>query len=275
MDDVTQYVLPTYETVLLSIEGGGPVATVTLNRPDVLNALNAQLFHDLETVFTLLTANAAVRAIVLTGAGPKAFAAGADIAELSQTGSQTDAASGEQLALRGQAVFRKVETCGKPVIAAINGFALGGGCELAMACTLRLASDAARLGQPEIKLGLIPGYGGTQRLPRLVGRSAALKLILTGEIVPAAEALRIGLIDEVVPAAGLLTRAHALASSIAAQAPLAVAAALEVVDAGEGLPLQQALTLEAGSFGRLSNSADKHEGVAAFLEKRPATFTGH
>ena len=271
MDDVTQYVLPTYETVLLTIDGGGPVATVTLNRPDVLNALNAQLFHDLETVFTLLAANAAVRAIVITGAGPKAFAAGADIAELSKT----DAALGEQLALRGQAVFRRMETCGKPVIAAINGFALGGGCELAMACTLRIASEAARLGQPEIKLGLIPGYGGTQRLPRLVGRSAALKLILTGDIIAAAEALRIGLVDEVVPAADLLARAHALASSIAALAPLAITAAMEVVDAGEGLPLEQALALEAGAFGRLSNSADKHEGVAAFLQKRPATFTGH
>ena len=271
MDDVTQYVLPTYETVLLSIDSGGPVATVTLNRPDVLNALNAQLFHDLEAAFTLLAANPAVRAIVITGAGPKAFAAGADIDELSKT----DATSGEQLALRGQAVFRKMETCGKPIIAAINGFALGGGCELAMACTLRLASDAARLGQPEVKLGLIPGYGGTQRLPRLVGRSAALKLVLTGEIIPATEALRIGLVDEVVPAAGLLARAQALASSIAAMAPLAVTAAMEAVDAGEGLPLEQALTLEASSFGRLSHSADKHEGVAAFLEKRPATFTGH
>ena len=271
MDDVTQYVLPSYETLLLTIDGGGPVATVTLNRPEVLHALNAQMLDDLETVFTLLAANPAVRAIVITGAGPKAFAAGADIAELSKI----DAASGEQLALRGQAVFRKIETCGKPVIAAIHGFALGGGCELAMACTLRIASDSARLGQPEIKLGLIPGFGGTQRLPRLVGRSAALKLILTGEMIPATEALRIGLVDEVVPAADLLARVHALASSLAALPPLAVAAAIEVVDAGEGLPLQQALALEASSFGRLNTSADKHEGVAAFLEKRPATFTGH
>ncbi len=271
MDDVTPYVLPTYETVLLTIDGGGPVALVTLHRPEVLNALNAQLLHDLEAVFTLLTANPAVRAIVITGAGPKAFAAGADIGELSKT----DSASGEQLALRGQAIFRKIETCGKPVIAAINGFALGGGCELAMACTLRVASDAARLGQPEIKLGLIPGYGGTQRLPRLVGRSAALKLILTGEMIPAAEALRLGLVDEVVPAAGLLARAKALAFTLAGLAPLALAAAIETVDAGEGLPLEQALALEASAFGRLSSSADKHEGVAAFLEKRPATFTGH
>ena len=271
MDDVTEYVLPTYETLLLKIDGGGPVATVTLNRPDVLNALNAQLLHDLEAVFTLLTANAGVRAIVITGAGPKAFAAGADIAELAKT----DAASGEQLALRGQAIFRKLETCGKPVIAAINGFALGGGCELAMACTLRIASDAARLGQPEIKLGVIPGYGGTQRLPCLVGRSAALKLILTGEMIPAAEALRIGLVDEVVPAAGLLDRAQALASTLAALPPLALTAAMEAVDAGEGLPLEQALALESAAFGRLSGSADKHEGVAAFLEKRPAVFTGH
>ncbi len=275
MDEVTEYVLPTYETLLLTIDGGGPVATVTLNRPDVLNALNAQLLHDLETVFTLLTANAAVRAIVITGAGPKAFAAGADIAELSDLGKQTETGPGEQVALRGQAIFRRIETCGKPVVAAINGFALGGGCELAIACTVRIASDAARLGQPEIKLGLIPGYGGTQRLPRLVGRSAALKLILTGEMISATEALRIGLVDELVPAAGLLARAHALASSMAALAPLAVAAAMEVVDAGEGLPIEQALALEASAFGRLTGSADMREGVAAFLEKRAATFTGH
>lgn len=258
----------TYETLLLSYEG--PVATVTLNRPAVLNALNAQVFDDLESAFTTLAANAAVRVILLTGAGEKAFAAGADIAELATT----DAALGERLALRGQAVFRLMETCGKPVVACINGFALGGGCELALACTLRLASETARLGQPEVKLGLLPGYGGTQRLPRLVGRSAALKLLLTGEMIDAKEALRIGLVDEVVPATDLLPRAHALAQSIAAQAPLALAACLDAVDRGLGLSLEDGFALEASLFGRLSDSEDKHEGVAAFLAKRKPVWTG-
>ena len=268
MHELTPQVLPTYETLLLTFEG--PVATVTLNRPDVLNALNAQMFTDLEHVFQLLAKNPAIRVILLTGSGPKAFAAGADIKELAST----DATSAERLALRGQSVMSHMETCGKPVIACINGFALGGGCELAMACTLRLAADTARLGQPEIKLGLIPGYGGTQRLPRLVGPAAALKLILTGDLISAAEALRIGLVDEVVGPAGLLPRAQALALQIAALAPLAVAASIEAVQRGASVPLDQALAMEARIFGRLSNTADKREGVAAFLEKRPPTFTG-
>jgi len=260
--------LPTYETLLLEL--APPIALITLNRPAVLNALNAQVFNDLESVFTLLAADPGLRAILLTGAGPKAFAAGADIKELSLTGS----ASAERLALRGQSVFTLIATCGKPVIACINGFALGGGCELALACTLRIASADARLGQPEVKLGLIPGYGGTQRLPRLVGPSAALKLILTGDIIPAAEALRIGLVDEVVPAEELLPRARALATQIAAVAPLAVAAAIDAVHRGADLPLADAVALEAALFGRLSDTSDKHEGVHAFLEKRGPTFTG-
>ncbi len=264
----TNIVLPSYETLLLAIDG--PVATVTLNRPEVLNALNTQLFDDLETVFKMLAADPSVRTILLTGAGEKAFAAGADIAELAKT----DAALGEQKSLRGQDVFRLIESCGKPVIACINGFALGGGCELALACTLRLASDTAKLGQPEVKLGLLPGYGGTQRLPRLVGPSAALKLLLTGNIIPAGEAMRIGLVDEVVPAAELLARGTALAQQIAGQAPLAVAACLEAVDQGLGLPLAEALALEASLFGRLSDSADKQEGVDAFLGKRKPTWSG-
>ncbi len=268
MHEVTRLALPTYETLLLAFDGS--VATVTLNRPDVLNALNAQLFTDLDHVWQLLAKNPTIRVILLTGAGPKAFAAGADIAELAAT----DAASAERIALRGQSIMSHMETCGKPVIACINGFALGGGCELALACTLRLAADTARLGQPEVKLGLIPGYGGTQRLPRLVGPSAALRLILTGDIIPAAEALRIGLVDEVLPAADLLPRAHALAHQIAAMPPLAVAASIEAVHGGAALPLNQALALEAGIFGRLANTADKREGIAAFLEKRPPTFTG-
>ncbi len=257
-----------YETLLL--ETTGAIATVTLNRPQVLNALNAQLFTDLDAAFTTLAADPAIRVILLTGAGEKAFAAGADIAELAQT----DAATGRSLALRGQAIFRRIETCGKPVIACINGFALGGGCELALACTFRLASDTARLGQPEVKLGLIPGYGGTQRLPRLVGRSAALKLLLTAEVITAPEALRIGLVDAIYPAASLLHEARLLAEKIAAQAPLAIAATLESVYQGAELPLEEAIALEARIFGRLSATADKHEGVTAFLAKRAPTWTG-
>jgi enoyl-CoA hydratase len=260
--------LPTFETLLLTLDE--QIATITLNRPVVLNALNAQLFNDLERVFTFLAQDAGVRVILLTGAGEKAFAAGADIAELAQT----DAASGEHLALRGQQVFRLIEQSARPVIACINGFALGGGCELALACTLRLASESARLGQPEVKLGLIPGYGGSQRLPRLIGRSAALRLLLTGEIIPASEALRLGLVDEVVPAAELLPRAQRVAQQISAQAPLAVAAALEAVEQGLALPLDRALELEASIFGRLSATADKHEGVEAFLSKRKPVFLG-
>ena len=258
----------TYQTLTSEVEGN--VANVTLNRPDVLNALNRQTFDDLEAVFVTHAKDPAVRVILLTGAGEKAFAAGADIKELAET----DAASGERLALRGQAVMRGIETCGKPVIACVNGFALGGGCELALCCTLRIASEKARMGQPEVKLGLIPGYGGTQRLPRLVGRSAALKMLLTADMVDAAEALRIGLVDMVVPAADLMFSARALAAKIAAQAPLAIAACIDAVDRGADLPLEPALALEASIFGTLSNSADKHEGVAAFLAKRPSTWSG-
>jgi enoyl-CoA hydratase len=257
-----------FETVL--VDRRGAVAVVTLNRPQVLNALNRQLFTELDAVFQGLAADDAVRAIVLTGAGEKAFAAGADIAELAET----DAATGEALALRGQAVFRRIETCGKPVIAAVNGFALGGGCELAMACSIRLAGETARLGQPEVKLGLLPGYGGTQRLPRLVGQSHALRLLLTGEMIGAEEALRIGLVDQVYPAATLMEEALAQAQKIAAQAPLAVAACLEAVYGGADLTLEDALALEAKLFGRLSGTADKQEGTRAFLAKRAATWAG-
>ena len=257
-----------YETLLLTHDG--PVATLTLNRPKVLNALNAQTFDELAHAISALATNPQVRAILLTGAGEKAFAAGADINELAHT----DALSGERLALRGQFVFRQLESCGKPVIACVNGFALGGGCELALACTLRIASENARFGQPEAKLGLVPGYGGTQRLPRLIGPAAALKLILTGEIIPAQEALRIGLVEEVLPSASLLSRAHEIALQIAAVAPLAVTACLEAVHGGAHLELNEALALEARIFGRLSATEDKREGVQAFLEKRPANFTG-
>lgn len=257
-----------FETLLCEVKE--QIATVTLNRPKVLNALNAQVFDELEAVFTTLSKAPEIRAILLTGAGEKAFAAGADINELAAT----DAGTGEAKARRGQAVFLLIETCGKPVIACINGFALGGGCELAMACTLRLASENARLGQPEVKLGLVPGYGGTQRLPRLVGHSAALRLLLTGEMIGAAEALRIGLVDEIVPPERLMTRAKELADAIATMAPLAVAGCIEAVRRGSELGIDDAMKVEASIFGRLSGTADKAEGTAAFLEKRPPRWAG-
>ena len=262
----------TYQTLLVDVVDA--IATVTLNRPRVLNAMNAEMLRELEALFTAFADDPAVRAILLRGAGGKAFAAGADIAEL-QAASTADA--GEELARRAQRVLCRIETAGKPVIACIDGFALGGGCELALACTLRLGTPAARFGQPELKLGVIPGWGGTQRLPRLIGRSAALKLILTGQIIPAEEALRIGLLDELVPGdteTALIPRARELASQMAAMPRLAVAAGIQSVTEGADLPLDEALALEASIFGRLCGTADKAEGTRAFLEKRPPTFQG-
>jgi enoyl-CoA hydratase len=257
-----------YETLLL--ERRDTYAVVTLNRPKVMNALNRALFAELDDAFTAIAADAGVRAVILTGAGEKAFAAGADISELATL----SAAEGQRLAQRGQAVFRRIETCGKPVIAAIQGFALGGGCELAMACTIRIASERARLGQPEVKLGLVPGYGGTQRLPRLVGKGAALKLLLTGDMVGAEEAFRMGLVDEVVPAEALLPRAETLARAIAQQAPLAVAGCLQAVESGFDLPITAGLELEASLFGLACATEDKAEGTRAFLEKRAPVWQG-
>lgn len=267
MTDFTPYAILS-ETLLCEIEDR--IATVTLNRPQVLNALNTQVFDDLKYVFTRLAEDPAVRVILLTGAGEKAFAAGADIHELVET----NRLAGQALSRRGHTIFRQIETCGKPVIALINGFALGGGCELALACTLRIAADTARLGQPEVRLGLIPGYGGTQRLPRLIGPSAALKLLLTGDRIAAAEALRLGLVDEVVPASGLLARGRQLAQSILSAAPLAVTSCLEAVYRGAGRDLESALRLESRLFGRLCGTADKNEGTRAFLEKRSPLWTG-
>jgi enoyl-CoA hydratase len=264
----TKEALLVFETLLCEVRE--QVATVTLNRPKVLHALNTQVFDELESAFTALSRDTGVRVILLTGAGEKAFAAGADINEIAST----DAVTGHAKARRGQTVFHLIETCGKPVIACINGFALGGGCELAMACTMRLAGENAKLGQPEVKLGLVPGYGGTQRLPRLVGKPAALRLLLTGEMIGAAEALRIGLVDEVVPAERLMARAEELARSIAGMAPLAVAGCMEAVRRGSELDLEDALKVEADIFGRLCGTADKREGTAAFLEKRPPVWTG-
>jgi enoyl-CoA hydratase len=257
-----------FENLLFEIRE--PFAIVTLNRPKVLNALNRATFAELELAFTELAASKSVRAILLTGAGEKAFAAGADIQELAQV----SAIEGQQLAARGQRILDLIENCGKPVIACINGFALGGGCELALACTMRLASETAKFGQPEVKLGLLPGYGGSQRLPRLVGKGAALKLLLTGEIISATEALRIGLVDEVLPPAELLPRAEQLALSIAANAPLAIRQTIAAVHAGYDLPLRQALDIEASLFGICCATEDKAEGTRAFLEKRPAVWKG-
>jgi enoyl-CoA hydratase len=257
-----------YETMLCEVND--QVATVTLNRPEVLHALNSKVFNELEQVFMRLTGDVGIRVILLTGAGEKAFAAGADINEVARL----DVATGEAKARRGQEILRMIETCGKPVIACINGFALGGGCELAMACTIRLASETARMGQPEVKLGLIPGYGGTQRLPRLVGASMALKLMLSGEMIGAAEALRIGLVDEVVPADRLMERARELAKTIAGMAPLAVAGCMEAVRWGGELGLVAATDIEAEIFGRLCGTMDKAEGTKAFLEKRTAVWEG-
>jgi enoyl-CoA hydratase len=259
-----------YETLLLETEAN--VAILTMNRPKVLNALNAAMLRELDQAIQTIANDAAVRVIVLRGAGGKAFAAGADISELADA----DAAAGEQLAGGTQRIFRRLERLGKPVISCIDGYALGGGCELAMACTLRLANDTARLGQPEIKLGLIPGYGGSQRLPRLVGRGAALKMLLTGVIVDAAEAFRIGLVDEVVhgDSEALMARARELARTIAQMPPLAVAATVEAVDRGADMTLDDALALEARIFGRLCGTEDKREGTRAFLEKRAPAWTG-
>ena len=254
----------------IRLEKRPPLAVVTLDRPKALNALNAETLQELEWVFEDLAGDSAVRVVLLTGAGGRAFAAGADIRELASVAPE----EGKAFALRGQRVFRCIETLGKPVIACIQGFALGGGCELAMACTFRIAADDARLGQPEVKLGVIAGYGGTQRLPRLVGRGAALRLLLSGAMIDAREALRIGLVDEVVPAAGLLTRAEALANEIAANAPIAIAETLRAVDEGLSLPLELALMREAARFAELCATADKAEGAAAFLEKRPPNWKG-
>jgi enoyl-CoA hydratase len=259
-----------FKTLHCAVDGA--VATISLDRPEVLNALNNTLFDELESLFLSLAADPAIRVVLLTGVGERAFAAGADIRALTET----DADSGLAASQRGHQVFALIqshlERSGKPVIAAINGVALGGGCELALACTLRVASDKARLGFPEVKLGLIPGYGGTQRLTRLIGRSAALRLMLSAQIVDAAEALRTGLVDTVVPAAELMSNARALADTIAALAPLAIAGVLEAVERGEEKPLSEALQAEAEVFGRLCGTADKQEGLAAFLGKRTAVW---
>jgi len=246
------------------------VALITINRPDKLNALNDQVMAELADVAQRLATDDDIRGAILTGAGPKAFVAGADIGDLAKQGPF----DGKARALRGQAVLRRLETCGKPVIAAVNGFALGGGCELAMACHLRIASEHAKFGQPEVKLGIAPGYGGTQRLPRLVGKGVALQLILTGETIDAREAHRIGLVNKVVPAAELLPEAEKLLRGILAMGPLAVRLALEAVDQGLEMSLDEGLLLEANHFGLLAATHDMKEGLGAFLAKRAPRFEG-
>jgi enoyl-CoA hydratase len=255
-------------TLLFELTDG--IARITVNRPDKLNALNAIVIAELGDAVTRIETDSAVRGAILTGAGAKAFVAGADIAELTEQG----ATGGRSRALVGQQVFRRLERCGKPVIAAVNGFALGGGCELAMACHLRVASEQAKFGQPEVKLGIAPGYGGTVRLPRLVGKGRALELLLTGETIDAQEALRIGLVNRVVPAERLLRDTETLLRAILANGPLAVRACLEAVDSGLEMTVDQALLLEASYFGLLSATEDMREGTRAFVEKRKPSFKG-
>ncbi|MER9296766.1 enoyl-CoA hydratase-related protein [Mesorhizobium sp. M0621] len=251
-------------------EKKGAIAYVTVNRPKVLNALNTPTWSDLRKAFEDARDDAAIRGVILTGAGDKAFIAGADISELAQV----SAVEAEQSSRFGQGVLDLVENLGKPVIAAVNGFALGGGCETAMACTIRIAVETARFGQPEVTLGLVPGGGGTQRLPRLVGKGRALQLILSGEMITAQEAYRIGLVNEIVQAAELITRAEAILGKIAANAPIAIKFALEATNKGMETSQGEGLLLEASYFGLCAATEDKKEGTTAFLEKRAPQFRG-
>src|SRR5215831_5266007 len=259
---------PKLDNVLYEKRSG--IAYVTLNRPKVLNALNTPTWTDLKRAFEDARDDAAVRGVILTGAGDKAFIAGADISELAHV----TAVEAEKSSSYGQAVLNLIENLGKPVIAAVNGFALGGGCETAMACTIRVASEHAKFGQPEVKLGLIPGGGGTQRMPRLIGKGRALQLILSGAIINAAEAYRIGLVNEVVPSVELIPRAEALLGEISANAPIAVKYSLEAVNKGMETSQAEGLALEASFFGLCAGTEDKKEGTQAFLQKRAPQFQG-
>ncbi len=263
---------PTAALTLANIlyEKKGAIAYVTVNRPKVLNALNTPTWKDLRTAFEDAQNDTAVRGIILTGAGNKAFIAGADISELAHA-TTIDA---ERSSRFGQGVLDLIENLGKPVIAAVNGFALGGGCETAMACTIRIAVENAKFGQPEVALGLLPGGGGTQRLPRLVGKGRALQLILSGEMISAQEAYRIGLVNEIVPATDLITRAEAILNKIASNAPVAVKFSLEAVNKGLETSQGEGLLLEASYFGLCAATEDKKEGTSAFLEKRAPQFQG-
>jgi enoyl-CoA hydratase len=258
-----------YQYILLEADQAG-IALVTINRPEKLNALSAAVVEELGDAFERIATDPAIHAAILTGAGEKAFVAGADIAGLAALLPP----QAHQFALDGQRIFRRLETMGKPSVAAVNGFALGGGLELAMACTVRFAAENAKLGQPEVKLGLIPGYGGTQRLPRLVGRGRALELLLSGEPIAAAEAYRIGLVNAVVPQAELLEYSRAWLNKVLANGPVAVRLVLEAVDAGLNGGLEEGLRMEAAAFGMSAASEDRGEGTRAFLEKRKPAFQG-
>jgi enoyl-CoA hydratase len=258
----------TYSTLLYDVRDG--IAVITVNRPEKLNALNDAVVTELGQAVDRLVGDAAVRAAIVTGAGPKAFVAGADIAELAAC----DSARAEALSRKGSETFRRLERSPKPVVAAVNGFALGGGCELAMACHIRVASERAKFGQPEVKLGITPGYGGTVRLARLVGRGRALELLASAAMIDAQEAWRIGLVNRVVPPDQLLAESETLLRAVLENGPLAVAECIRMVDAQEGLALDEALALENVRFGGLAGTADFREGTAAFLEKRKAVFRG-
>jgi len=255
-----------FENLLL--ERDGAVAIVTFNRPKVLNALNAQTLSELASVIDQCRSDDAVRAVVLTGAGEKSFVAGADINELAVL----SPVQGKTHARRGQAIFDAIETLGKPVIAAVNGFALGGGCELAMACTMRIAADTARFGQPEINLGIIPGYAGTQRLPRLVGKGIAMEILLSGDMISAQRAFEIGLVNRVVPAADLMAEAKKVAQMLASKAPIATRYIIEAVNQGMDAAFPVGEALEISLFGTVASSEDMREGTKAFLEKRKAEW---
>jgi len=257
-----------FDNLLVQREAG--VAVLTVQRPQRLNALDASTLDDIRKALLDVQQDESIRCVIVTGAGDKAFVAGADIAEVSR-----DTPEGaRQRARAGQRAFDLIERLGKPVIAAINGFALGGGCELAMACTLRIAADTAKFGQPEINLGLIPGFAGTQRLPRLVGKAKAMELILTGSLISAADALAIGLVNRVVPAADVMTAARALASELAAKPPIALRYAMDAVNSGLQMPFAEACELEASLFGMATATEDMKEGTRAFLEKRKPEFRG-
>src|SRR5580658_508858 len=255
----------TYSYLLVEVDDSG-IALVAVNRPDKLNALSGAVVAELENAFADIARQSAIRALIVTGAGDKAFVAGADIAELAQL----TAFEARQFALRGQRTFRMLETMPKPSVAAINGYALGGGLELAMACTVRFAAESAKMGQPEVKLGIIPGYGATQRLPRLVGRGRALELLLSGEPVAAGEAHRIGLVNAVVPQCDLLSHSRAWLGKTLTNAPLALGLVMEAVDAGLNVSLEEGLRFEAAAFGVSAATEDRREGTRAFLEKRRA-----
>jgi len=261
---------PTSRLENVLYEKKGAIAYVTLNRPKVLNALNQKTWEDLRAAFEDARSDDAIHGIILTGAGDKAFIAGADISELAQV----TAVEAEKSSSYGQEVLNLVENLGKPVIAAVNGFALGGGCETAMACTIRVAVETAKFGQPEVRLGVIPGGGGTQRLPRLVGKGRALQIILSGEMVTAQEAYRMGLVNEVVPLTELIPRSEAILDQIFKNAPIAVKYSIEAVNKGLDTSVAEGLSLEASLFGICAGTEDKKEGTEAFLQKRPAKFQG-